>query len=394
MNKTAWSRVFGTDLLMLCFSISVSIVGQMLTPIGEAYSLNLLQKSWLISSQSIGGLSLALIAIFYSGMNKERFVLISGTLLGVMFLLIGIGLPVFLLFVIFALIGYSGGTINALSNSVISDNVPQGRVDRHISLLHMTFSLGAVITPLLSQFLYKKNGLNGVFLVFSAFIILSVIYAYVAFRKQVAVRPVKKRLKLKQRIVDAVGILKKPGMATVFTLAVLISAVQLCLVYFASTYFSQIGGSGDFGALALSTLFLCMMVSRLLYSRIAGRFSKGVVLAAANILTFICLGIMILVTGAVAKLVFLALGSFFYANNMPIVFSSAMDAAPNSKASATGIVILGYYFALLLFLPAAGSVGEAYGLDAAMASMLLPMLVSIAVGFVLHKKNKTKSFPE
>ena len=388
MNKHIWLKVTAIDLLMLCFSISVSVIGQMLGPISEAYSLNLTQSGWLLSSQSIGGIVLALIALFYSEMNKERFVLISGAILGIMILLIGTGLPVFLLFMVFALMGYSGSTINSLSNSVVSENVPPNKKDRHLVLLHMMFSVGAVITPLLSQYIYTRSGLKGVFIVLGAFVMLSVVYAFFAYAKQAAIKPAKRHLTIWQRVVDAVGIFKNPGMVTVFILAILIASAQLSMVYYVSSYFSQLGGSANYGAAALSVLFFCMLASRLVYSRIASRFSKGAVLAATNTAAFLSWGIMFFVPGAIAKIVLLGLGSLFIANNFPTVYSCAIDAAPDSRASAAGTVVLGYYIAVLAFLPAAGALGEAFGLKIAIASALAPIIGIVIIGVILKRREK------
>ena len=384
MDKQTWLKVTAIDLLMLCFSISVSIVGQMLSPINEAYSLSLSQSGWLVSSQSIGGIALALLTIFYSEINKEKFVLVSGVLLGAMLLLLGFKLPVALLFAVFMLIGYSGSSINALSNSVISDTVPLKKTDRHLSLLHFAFSLGAVITPMLSQYIYDIKGLNGVFLVFGAFIILSVVYAIYSFRKHIAVKTSRKSISLKERFTTAISTFKRPAMRIVFILAIFISSAQLTLIYYMSSYFSQIGGSANYGAAALSTFFLCMLLSRLLYSRIAGRYSKGAVIAAATAAALVSWTIMFFIPGTVAKIVFMGLGSFFYANNFPILYSSSMDVSSGSKASATGFVVLGYYIALLAFLPIAGALGETYGLKIAITSALAPTLGVVVTGIILH----------
>lgn len=387
MKKDIWTRIIAIDLLMLCFAINVSIVGQMLGPIGNHYSLSLTQAGWLVSSQSVGGLALALMCIlFIDRLNKIKILLVSGVLLSAMLIFIGLSVPVATLFVVFIVLGFSASGVNALSNSAMSDTIPQ-KADKHLTLLHMVYSFGAVITPILSQFLYLRYSLAGVFLAFGGFAFASVLYAIFSFRKQALVKLKPEKVSMKLRVAEAKSVMRKKGMKIVIIIVIMVSAWQMGAVYYMSSYFSDISGSANYGAAALSIYFLSMMISRLFYSRIAGKYSKGKVLMVTNLVGVGFWIAMFFVPGVYAKIALAGLNGFVCSNNFPILFSSAFDIAPNNKASATGFVMLGYYIALLAFLPLVGFLGDAYGLQYSLAVVTIPMLLTALFARMLHKKN-------
>lgn len=385
-NKTVLKKVIAIDMLLLCFSFNVSIVGQMLGSIKEVYFLNLTQASLLLSVQSIGGLALTgLCILFIDSFNKTKILVCSGLILCLSLITIGITPPLAALFIIFIIMGFSGGAINILTNTVMVETVPD-KSEKSINFMHMIFSLGAVIAPLLSQSVYAVYGLQGVFFLFGGFALCWAVYSVYAFSPQMKKKMINERFSLKERFDSMVSVFKKPGIKTIFLIAFLISAWQLTAIYYISSFFTNINGNAVDGAIALSVLFFGMMVSRLLYTKIADRFSKGRVLLITNALGFLVWLSVFVVPGTVAKIALVGLSALFCGNNFPIIFSSACKIAPKNTATASGIVSLGYYIAVFAFIPVIGSLGDAIGLQYALLGSGLPLLVMIPAAYVLHKK--------
>ena len=385
MNRTTWLKVIAVDMLLVCFSLNVSVIGQMLESIKETYMLNLTQSGMLVSVQSIGGLVLAILCILYiDALNKTRFLVICGFVLCLMLMAIGAIPPLFLLFVIFALSGFSGGAVNTLTNPVLLETVPR-RPERFIAFMHMLFSLFAIIAPIIAQTLYDFGGLTGVFLIIGGFGLCWACYAQIIFRGQMP-KSVVPRLSFGKRLLVAKDVFLKPGMKQILFLSTMMAAWQLGAIYFASSYIRDLGGTAHEGAMALSVLFGGMMLSRLLYSRIADKFSPVRVLMLTNLMGILAWAGLLIADGIAAKTIIIGITAFFCANNFPIAFYSTYRIAPENSASASGFVVFGYYIATFAFIPIIGALGDTMGLGHAFLFIGIPLLFVLLAAYMLQKR--------
>lgn len=386
LDKQTWGRIVAVDMLFLCFSLNVSLVGQMFDSIKTYYGLSFSQGGLLLSMQSVGGLLLSVVCIlFISALNKTKLLVVCGVLLCSMLMVVGVLPPLFLLFVVFAALGFSGGAINTLANSVMVDIVPT-RAERYITFLHMLFSLGAVVSPILAQAIFPAVGLTGVFLLFGGFALCWGAFALYAFRSQVKPRMLTCSVSFSVQLRAAVAVLKTRGMGITFVISILITAWQLSAIYYISSYFTRLSGNEMQGALALSLLFLGMMVSRLLYARIADRFPKGRVLLLTNAAGLLAWMAVLFVPDYHIKYIFVVLAALFCGNNFPITFSTACRIVPHNTAAASGFVNLGYYIAIFTIIPLVGTLGDTLGLGNALLCLGLPLLLMIPASLLLHKR--------
>lgn len=388
MNRKVWIKVIALDMLMLCFSFNVSVIGQMFDSIKNIYHLNYTQASMLLSVQSIGGLALAVMSILYiDRLNKNKILVICGLLLCILLIIIGVLPQLFFMFIIFIMLGFSGGAINTLSNPVMVETVPN-KAERYINFMHMIFSFGAVVAPILSQMIYSAYGFSVVFYILGGFALLWAIYAAFAFLSQMKVKLKIEKTSFKQRLIETVNVFKKPGMKQIFFIAIMITSWQLSAIYYLSSYFTGLSQNSINGAIALSVLFLGMMISRLLYARIADRFSPGRVLIASNFLGFFAWILVFILQPIIAKTIMVGLSAMFCANNFPIAFSTACKIAPKNTATSSGLVTLGYYIAIFAFIPIVGLMGDMIGLNASLLFAGFPLILIIPTSFILYKRMK------
>jgi len=385
-NTKMWKKVAAVDLLLLCFSLTVSLTGQMFRAIKQTYSLSLTQGSLLLSIQSIGGIIFSVICILIiDAFNRAKTLIIMGFALCGLMIAIGAIPPLFALFAMFAVLGFSGAAVNTLTNAVLIETVPD-KTGRHISILHFMFSLGALTAPIASQALFTAFGLSAVFLFFGGFAFCCTVYAAAAFSDRMRQKLMSGSLSLKRRMKETWAVIKIPGMKQVFLIAVFVCAWQLSAIYFISSYFTEISSQPMDGAFALSLLFLGMMLSRLVYARIADRFSQGRVLMLTNIAGLLAWVCIFLVPGISEKMIFLGLAAVLCGNNTPIMYVIACMTAPKNAAAASGIATLGYYIALLTFLPFIGSLGDAFGLENVLIFCAAPLLLAIPAAYAFHRK--------
>ena len=390
-NRSTWVRVIAINMLLLCFSLNMSLQGQMFSAIKTAYNLSLSQGGLLLSTQSVGGTLLSVLCIlFISALNKTKLLVACGLVLCVLLMLVGVLPPLMLLFITYAVLGFSGGAVNTLTNSAMVDTVPQ-KAERYINFMHMLFSLGSVVAPVVSQAIYPSVGLLGVFLIFGGFAICWAVFAVFAFSNHMKTPLVTGSFSFGPRFREAIGIFKTPGMSIVFAISILITAWQLSAIYYISTLFTDLTDEAMKGALALSLLFLGMMVSRLIFARFADRFPKGQVLLVTNTLGLFAWAAVFAVNDITAKFVFVTLTALVCGNNFPITFSTACRLVPHNTAVASSFVNLGYYIAIFVFIPIFGVVGDSIGLGNALLLSGSALLFILPLSWRLHRRMSTGS---
>lgn len=386
MDRRMWARVIAVDMLLLCYSLNISMIGQMFGSVTEFYGISLSTGGVLLSMQSVGGLLLAVLCIlFVSGLNKVKLMTIGGVVLCGSLMLLGVLPPLIMLFILFVILGFSGGAVNTLCNPVMMEIVPS-RPERYVNFMHMLFSLGAVMTPLVSQAIFPSVGLTGVFLILGGFALCWSGYAVFAFSGDMKTKLVIRPISLSGQFRKAVSIFKTPGMGVVFLISILITSWQLSVTYYISSYFTGLSGNAMDGALALSLMFLGMMVSRLAYSRVADMYAKGRVLLLTNIAGLLAWAAVLIVPGVTVKMVLLTIAAAACANNFPIVYTVACQLAPENAATAASFALLGYYIALFAFIPMIGALGDAVGLGSALAVCIAPLLLMIPASWALHRR--------
>ena len=383
-----WLKIIAIDLLMLCNALSVSVVGQMTEAIKTAYSLSLSEAGLLISMQSIGGFVVAIVIIFFiDSFNKRKVIVISGTMLCLFLMAIGLLFPLAILFCIFVMLGFFTGMVDTLTNAVMSETVSL-HPEKHISFMHMLFSFTAIVAPIVSFAIFSQLGVSGVFLIMGGVALLWSFYSMFAFKKDMSQKLIKDSVNLKYRVQEFIKVIKTPGMKPIAYVAFMVCAWQLTAMYYVSSLFSGLSGNPSDGALALSIFFLGMMIARLLYSRVAHKYSQGLVLTIGSVtgaITWVC---MLLVTDITTKIVLAALTAFLCGNNIPISFAASCKVSPLNTATATGIVTFGRYLALFVFLPLIGAIGEQTSLNHALLFTAVPLVLAAPGALILHKKMK------
>jgi len=387
-NRKLWMKVLAIDMLMLSVAFSISIVGQMFETLMENYSLTLSKAGMLLSAQSIGGLAVAIMSItIIDSLNKKKVIIISGILMSVFLISIGVVVPLPILYFIFIMLGLSTGVVNIISNAVMTETVLKNK-ERYINFMHTVFSLGAVSAPILSNWIFSHFGLSGVFFIMGGFMLLWAIYSLFMFKKEVGQKLIKEEISAKRRFREMISVIKTPGMAEISIITFLASCWQLPAIYYISLLFSGITGNVSDGAYALSFLFLGMLVSRFLYSKVADRFSPGRVLAIGSFFGAAAWISAMFIDVILLKTILISVAAFFAGNNFPIIFATACRLAPKNTATALGISFLWYYLALFAFLPTLGAIGDAIGLGNALKLTTIPLILLIPAALFLHKKMK------
>jgi fucose permease len=388
-KQAAWPRIAALDMIMLCYSFNVAVIGQMFASIRGVYDLTNAEASMLTSVQSIGALAAVLLCILLMDvLNKPKITTISGLIYFALFLTIGLSVPLAMLFAVFVGMGVFGGLVDTISNSVMTETVSR-QPEKYINLMHTLFALGAMVSPVIAQQINAAAGIKAVFYSFGGFALLWAVYMGVAFRKNMKSGLVVRRESLRERAKSLAGFFRLPGMAQVIIISVLLSCWQGSAMLYTSSMVAGVSGNEADGALALTVFFAGVMLSRLIYARFASRVSAGRMLGISNLMGAFCWLAAMLVPGVVPKIVLIGLAAFMCGNNYPVVISAACNIAPAHTAAAAGTVMLGSNVAVIALVPVIGALADATSLGSAMMVAAVPLAAIFPFGLMLHNKMHT-----
>ncbi len=150
---TAFAFVFMTG-----YSLSMGMLGTLLPRIIEYFDLTVGMASTINIANEIGNTSAMLTALFVvDRLDKHQALGVMGFLFGTALLLFGLS-PVFgLLLFVRVLIGFSGGLIDNICATYISDLYGERRA-RFVSILHTLFAIGNMAGPQFASFCNRVGG--------------------------------------------------------------------------------------------------------------------------------------------------------------------------------------------------------------------------------------------
>lgn len=360
---------------VMALALYLTVLGYMIPAMRDAFSLSLAEAGLFSTLQSIGtALSVLLCFSVFSALNKTRIMAICAFLLAVVIIFIGISDILLILYALFLLLGLFNNVVDTLSNAIIADLSPQKK-SFHIGLMQALWSAAGAAGPFFAMLL--GSGYTPVFLGLGIFTALCALVFFLALRREAAMPLMQKRQNL-GGLGKLLRTLKRKGLKLYLTAAILNAIVQICMVYFISSYMTLIGGSALQSAVALSSLFLGTMLGRLVYAQVLHNAPAKKVLPYTSALALVAFTAMLLCTDPVLVCVLAGLGGVGLSMNFPAYLVELCNIVPDDTAAASSLVFLGYTLACFAAPPVFGAIGDAIGLQASLligTAVLIPLIV-------------------
>ncbi len=217
------------------------------------------------------------------------------------------------------LIGLGGGSLNGLTNALISDASNDHSRASNLSILGIFYALGAITVPLIYAPLSKSVPYTTIVSFAGALVALSVLYfLFVKFpeEKQKQGVPFGKLLTLA----------KEPVMLLLSFVLFFQSGLEGILNSWISTYMNTVKGlNTEFALYALGFISVGILTSRILTSYLLKVFPKLTILTISMLITSLGMGLIVLADSkfsAIAGTFTMGLG---YASTFPIVLGTIGD---------------------------------------------------------------------
>jgi fucose permease len=372
------------------------MLGPLMPEILSRYGLNLAAGSGVVSIQNISGL----IAVVVCGLFGDRWNKYSYLGLGaLMFVLSLLGTPLAptysILLAIFFVFGMGSRGLDALSNAVISD-VHGDRRSLFLNLLHTFFGIGAFLGPMFVYF-SLNNGMEWnrtfFFLGIIAFLFfLAYLFVVIRGRKNNELSSGSGTAK------TGTGNPTGSGLAYVFArgrmwvlglLMFLHMGVLGVLITWLPLFAGKSAGAGGFlSSFTLSALWVGIIFSRLLLSRLAGRFGEILLIRWGAVIPLL-LYVPAIVIG---NPVLLAVSAFFTGllagYTIPFLVSVGCGWFPEKSAAVTSMLFVFGYLSVGLYPRISGMLGDSYGLAAAMLLVAASQIVLFGISWLLPGRER------
>ncbi len=371
---------------VMALALYATVLGYMIPALRDAFSLTLAQAGLFSTLQSLGtALSVLLCFTVFSALNQTRIMAVCSFALALVIVCIGVSTQLILLYALFLLLGLFNNITDTLSNSIIADLTPQKK-SFHIGLMQALWSAAGAAGPFFAMLL--GGAYQPVFLGLGAFTALCAFVFVFALRTEAAMPMLQKRHAL-GGVGKLLRTLKRKGVKRYLAAAILNSIVQITLIYFISSFVSEIGGSALQSAVALSAFFFGSMLGRLLYAKLLHAFPARKVLPGASAFALAATAAMLLCSNPVLVCVLAVISGLGLSMNFPSFLVEMCGLVPDDTAAASSLVFLGYTLACFVAPPVFGAIGDATSLQTAMLIALALVLPLIAVCLKLHSEPKT-----
>ena len=377
-NKLFWSCFYA---FFYCGIVMITI-GSALPDMRAAYNLSDSMSGALLSCYSLGNLASGILggfAALYLG-QKLAIIILAGLVC------LGMGLLTFghmqvLLFVACALIGLGRGSMISFGQRTI--NMLTGGNSRVTGMLHATFAVGAIISPLMFSALRVISWKAGIILV--AILGLIAVSIFLSIKDYSQLDNVDKSSGQSERSIE---FLRDKGFIIIACLMFLYLCCEFAVNGWLVTYMHHKNMPLNYSHSMASLLWLVMLAGRLFCVWLAKYIPNKIIMIIFGIGSALSFAFMLVSEGAFNIAASVALLGFCMAPISPIIYGSSAPYT-NKYPLAMGILFtIGCMGGTIMPL-ITGFAAELFGFDGGMSAILITFILLIIFAVINLRKNNT-----
>ncbi len=383
--------ITGVYLLMLCFAVSVTMLGPLMPELIAQYGLRLSEGGLMVSARSIGGvLAIVLGGLLADRWNKGMFVAASFLIYVISLFFIATAPLYTVLLVMFFFLGASTHMVDVVNNALAADLYPERR-GAILNILHTIFGVGALLGPLLTR-LVMGQGVSWA----AAFGALGVVCALVLVVFSVILwrHPLPPAADTSVDLPSPKALLTDVRMFLLCGIMIMYVGHQIGIVTWLPMYMQDsLGASPDLASLALSALWMGIILGRFGCSRLPATVDPLPIIAYGGLA-----GGIVLTLGFVLQMPLLltfsvALAGLFTGATIPLLVNAACEWFPRNTGTASSMIFLSGSLSAMLIPWLMGLVAELFGFWLAMmfsgVSLIFVFALSIAVMRLTRASNES-----
>jgi fucose permease len=381
-------------LLTIMSAVSMTMIGPIMPRIIAEHNLELSQGGLVMTFQSIGGVgAIVLGGIIADFVKKSRLILTSFFTLGLALFLLVYVKSFAVILVVFFVFGAASRMFDSISNAYISD-IHLSRKALFLNLLHTIFGIGAFAGPIYAGYLLERGiSWNSVFSFVGITCIVIILLMPLLIRKgKNAGTAINGSTSSSGNPLKHVSAFGNSSLIWLLCLIMLLyMGHQSILITWAPMYMeTKLAASTTFSGLALSSLWLGIILGRIICAWLTYRVPVIKLLMAGSLLAGIVLGFGLFSGSIVLLIVSMGLAGIFSGAVIPLIVTIACDRYPGHTGSATSLIFLSGAFATMIFPWLTGKIADKISFGLAMNLSWITLLIILVMGVGLNKSLKTK----
>ncbi|MBQ3402647.1 MAG: MFS transporter [Synergistaceae bacterium] len=374
-RKLYWSCFYS---FFYCGIVMITI-GSALPDLREYYGLTASSSGALLSCYSLGNLASGIITGFLSLYLGQKFaaVILSSLVWAGMLMLTG-GHVVALLFGACFIVGVGRGSLITFSQRTI--NILTGGSTRTTGLLHATFAVGAIISPLMFSALRVISWKAGIILV--AVLGVMATLSFIAIKDYSRLEGSDKSGGNSDR---SLSFFRDSGFIVIACLMFLYLCCEFALNGWIVTYMTHKNMPLSFSHLMASLLWVVMLLGRLFCVWLAKYVRQRVILLALSAGSALSFGLMLMAEGAPGISLTVALTGFFMSGISPIIYGSSAPYTNKYPLAMGMLFTIGCTGGTIMPL-ITGVIAENWGFDGGMSAILAGFMMLLVFAVINMKR--------
>ena len=359
--------------------IVMIMIGAVLPDIRASYNLTDSMSGALLSCYSLGNLASGIIigfASLYFGQKKAILILLALLCLGLAMLAFT-SLPV-MLFTACALTGLGRGSIITFSQRTV--NIFTNGDPKTTGLLHATFAVGAILSPLIFSFMRLISWRAGIILVMLLGFMAVFMFMSVKDYSCLEVHDSDSNSESESHTEKSFAFLHDKGFVIIACLMFLYLCSEFAVSGWLVTYMHHKNMTLGYAHSMASLLWFVMLAGRLMCARLVKYISQRKILPVLALCSALSFAFMLISHGEVPVALSVACVGFFMSGISPMIYASSAPYT-NKFPLAMGILFtIGCMGGTIMPL-ITGVIAEFYGFDGGMSAILatFALLIVFAV---------------
>lgn len=335
----------------------VLLVGAVLPYLIEEAGINYSIAGGFLSAFAIGNLLASFInPVLAAKIGRKAAIVSMSALIPAMWLVITFVPPIPVIYAAFVLLGIGRGSVSIINNAVVNDN-SDGK-PAALNLLHMTFAVGAFLSPFLTS-LYIGAGLGWRAVAYTVLIgsaLACIGYAWMKLDDNQPKESLKAKVSADNTAEGQQAFYKNPVFYIMGMLLFLYLGLENCVNGWFVTYFKGMGiMSSTYATNLVSVTWIMVMLGRLLTVKLSRKVHKNKLIFSYCIATAVFFFLLIATKNLAVITVAIAGLGFFFAGIYP------------TSVSSVGMIIKGSNTGMSMFLAMA-----------ALGGIVTPQIVGVA----------------
>ncbi len=389
--KPASNSVFITTItsyvLMALYAILLNMVGELLPAIMEDFNLTMSQGGLLQTVFNIGGIAALLCMLYFSDrIRKSKLVYFGFLITAITLAAAGLFVKSYsLLMLSFVVLGSSTKVFDVAVNAFVNDINTKGR-EFFLQMLHMAFGIGAVFGPAYASFMIINSYGWETAIWFLALVFAVVLFVSIFTMIKPSESIEKNLVHHKHKALGLMSLIRNPQVWILFIGAGCFSGAYVGVVTWFPTYAKTLTGrAGALSGLILSIFFFGYVISRGIASIILTVKNARFLIILTSFMGGLTFIIAFLISQTWAFFAFMPLAGFFAGATLPMIIFVACTIFPNNSGGVTTILYIGISVFAMVIPFAMGSIGDNYGIAAAMPVVSYLMFIAALVSLLIRK---------